>query len=92
MKLTGARKGIEIGVFTGYSALCFALGLPEDGKLICCDISEEYMNVGRPFWEEAGIAHKIESRIGPATESVAAIAAIEENLGTFDFAYIDADK
>ena len=70
MKLTGARRGIEIGVFTGYSALCLALGLPEDGQLICCDIEDTFVNIGRPFWERAGVANKIEVRIGPANDSL----------------------
>ena len=92
MKITNAKRGIEIGVFTGYSALCLALGLPDDGQLICCDISDEYVNVGRPFWQEAGVADKIEVRIGPGLESLDAMVADEQNFGAFDFAYIDADK
>ena len=92
MKMTGAKRGVEVGVFTGYSALCMALGLPDDGQLICCDISEEWVSVGRPFWEEAGVANKIETRIGPGLESLDAMVADEQNLGAFDFAYIDADK
>ena len=92
MKMTGAKRGVEVGVFTGYSALGMALGLPEDGQLICCDISEEYVSVGRPFWEEAGVANKIETRIGPGLESLDALVADQQNLGAFDFAYIDADK
>ena len=92
MKLTGAKKGIEIGVFTGYSALCMANGLPEDGKLICCDISEEFMNIGKPFWQQAGVADKIDVRIGPALDTLNELGADEANLGAFDFAYVDADK
>ena len=92
MKMTNAKRGVEVGVFTGYSALCMALGLPDDGQLICCDISEEYVNVGRPFWQQAGVADKIEVRIGPGLESLDAMVADEQNLGAFDFAYIDADK
>ncbi len=64
MKLTVARRGIEIGVFTGYSALCLASGLPEDGQLIVCDIDETFVNVGRPFWERAVVADKFDVRIG----------------------------
>ena len=92
MKLTGAKRGIEIGVFTGYSALCFASGLPADGKLICCDESEEWMIVGRPFWEQAGVSDKIEVRTGPGLDTLQTLLAAEENHGAYDFAYIDADK
>ena len=92
MKLTGARRGIEIGVFTGYSALCFASGLPDDGQLIACDIEDTFVNIGRPFWERAGVKHKIDVRIGPATDTLDQLNAESANHGAFDFAYIDADK
>ena len=85
-------KGIEVGTFVGYSALCFAEGLPEDGKLITYDISEEYVNIGKPFWKEAGVEGKIESRIKPAAEELTAMAADESQKGTYDFGYVDADK
>ncbi len=62
----GARRAVEVGTFTGYSALCLARGLPDDGRLICCDVSEEWAAVGRPYWEKAGVAHKIDLRIAPA--------------------------
>jgi caffeoyl-CoA O-methyltransferase len=71
----GARRAIEIGTFTGYSALCLARGLPEDGQLVACDISEEWAKVGRPYWEKAGVAHKIELRLGPALETLRALAS-----------------
>lgn len=87
-RLIGARRAIEVGTFTGYSALCIARGLPEDGELICCDISEEWTNVGIPFWEEAGVRERIDLRIGPAIDS---LRAIDESQA-FDFAFIDADK
>lgn len=87
----GAKRCIEIGVFTGYSALAVALALPADGRLIACDISEEYTSVGRPFWEQAKVAHKIDLRIGPALDTVAALLQAGE-AGRFDFAFIDADK
>jgi caffeoyl-CoA O-methyltransferase len=80
---------LEIGTYTGYSALAVALALPEDGRIVCCDISEEWTAIARRFWEKAGVAHKIELRLAPA------LRTLEELLqqGTrFDFAFIDADK
>ncbi len=91
VKLIGARRAIEIGVFTGYSALTVALALPDDGTLLACDISDEYTRVGRPFWEQAGIAHKIELRLAPALVTLDARLAAGE-AGRYDFAFIDADK
>jgi len=91
VQLIGAKKGIEIGVFTGYSALSVALGLPEDGQLVALDVSEEWTNVGQRYWEMAGIAHKIDLRIAPALDSLQNLVA-EGKEGTFDFAFIDADK
>jgi caffeoyl-CoA O-methyltransferase len=87
-RILGARRAIEIGTFTGYSALCLVRGLPDDGELICCDVSEEWTNVGRHYWERAGVAHKIDLRIAPAIETLADLAH-EPN---FDLAFIDADK
>lgn len=87
-RLIGARRAIEIGTFTGYSALCTARGLPDEGQLICCDVSDEWTRVGRPFWERAGVADKIDLRIGPALETLAALP--QERV--FDMAFIDADK
>ena len=91
VKLIGARRTIEIGVFTGYSALAVALALPEDGKLLACDISDEYTRVGRPFWEGAGVARKIDLQLGPALATLDARIAAGE-AGQYDFAFIDADK
>jgi predicted O-methyltransferase YrrM len=91
VKLLGARRTIEIGVFTGYSALAVALALPEDGRVIGCDISTEYTDIGRPFWDKAGVAHKIDLRIAPALGTLDALIA-EGQTGAFDFAFIDADK
>lgn len=88
VQLMGARRAIEIGTFTGYSALCIARGLPDDGQLVCCDISEEWPAVGRPYWEKAGVAQKIDLRIGPAIETLRALPGDEK----FDLAFIDADK
>jgi len=87
-RILGARRAIEIGTFTGYSALCLARGLPYDGELICCDVSEEWTNVGRRYWERAGVAHKIDLRIRPAIETLDDLA----DEPSFDLAFIDADK
>ncbi len=84
----GARRAIEVGTFTGLSALCIARGLPDDGRLVCCDVSDEWTNVGKPFWKKAGVAGKIDLRIAPALETLRALP--EEP--TTDLAFIDADK
>jgi len=87
----GAKRALEVGVFTGYSALCVAEALPEDGKLVACDISEEYTAIGKPFWQEAGVAGRIDLRIGPAIDTLHKLLGEGQN-GTFDMAFIDADK
>ncbi len=87
-RLIGAKRAIEVGTFTGYSALAIARGLPEDGELICCDISDEWAKIGIPFWEKAGVRDRIDLRIAPAIET---LRAIDED-GAFDLAFIDADK
>lgn len=89
--LMGARTALEIGTFTGYSALCVATALPEDGKLIACDIDEEWPSFGRRYWAEAGVAHKIEFRSGPAAKTLERLRA-EGAEDSFDFVFIDADK
>jgi predicted O-methyltransferase YrrM len=91
VKLLGARRTIEIGTFTGYSALSVALALPKDGRLLACDISDEYTRVGKPFWEQAGVAGKIELVLAPALQTLDARLAAGE-AGAYDFAFIDADK
>ena len=91
VKLIGARRAVEIGVFTGYSALAVALALPEEGRLLACDISHEYTRIGQPYWQQAGVAHKIELRLAPAIETLDAQLAAGA-AGLFDFAFIDADK
>jgi len=91
VKMLGARNTIEIGTFTGYSALAVALALPEDGRVLACDISREYTDVARGYWEKAGVAHKVDLRIAPALETLDALVA-EGGAGSFDFAFIDADK
>jgi caffeoyl-CoA O-methyltransferase len=91
VSLTGARRCLEIGVFTGYSSLAVALALPDDGSILACDVSEEYTAVARKFWEKAGVAEKIQLRLAPATETLDDLLAAGE-AGHFDFAFIDADK
>lgn len=91
VQLTGARRTIEVGVFTGYSALTVALALPADGKLLACDINDDYTRVGQPYWEQAGVAHKIDLRLAPARETLDACLAAGQ-AGQYDFAFIDADK
>jgi len=91
VKLIGARRTIEVGVFTGYSALAVALALPEDGRILACDISDEFTSIGRPFWQRAGVAHKIELVLAPALATLDARLAAGE-AGAYDFAFIDADK
>jgi predicted O-methyltransferase YrrM len=91
VKLIGAKKTLEIGVFTGYSSLVTALALPADGKIIACDIKEEYTNIARRYWEKAGVADKIDLRIAPALETLDNLLAAGE-AESFDFAFIDADK
>lgn len=92
LKLTGARNTLEVGVFTGYSLLATALALPDDGKVIAFDVSREYYDIGRPFIEKAGVAHKVDFREGPALDGLDALLADEANHGAFDFAFVDADK
>jgi caffeoyl-CoA O-methyltransferase len=82
----GARNCLDIGTFTGYSALAVALALPADGRIVCCDINEEWTAIGKPFWKKAGVEKKIDLRIGPALET------LKKLKGPFDFVFIDADK
>jgi predicted O-methyltransferase YrrM len=89
--LTGARRAIEVGTFTGYSALAVARALPADGTLVCCDVSAEWTEIGRKIWKEAGVADRIDLRIGPAAATLDAMIGNGE-AGTYDFAFIDADK
>jgi predicted O-methyltransferase YrrM len=87
----GTRRAIEIGTFTGYSALWVAAALPADGTLVCCDVSAEWTAVGKPYWEKAGVAGKIDLRIAPATNTLDRLLA-DGGTGAYDFAFIDADK
>ena len=87
-KAIGAREAVEVGTFTGYSALCVARALPADGKLLCCDINEQWTSIGKRHWQKAGVADKIELRLGPGVETLRALPADRR----FDIAFIDADK
>ncbi len=91
LKLMGATKTLEVGVFTGYSSLCTALSLPPHGHIYACDVSEEWTSVARRYWAEAGVADKVILKLAPAVETLDALLA-EGHAGTFDFAFIDADK
>lgn len=91
VRLLGARRTLEIGVFTGYSSISVALALPADGRITACDVSETYTSVARRYWEEAGVAEKIDLRLGDAAGTLEGL--LEEGcIGTYDFAFIDADK
>jgi predicted O-methyltransferase YrrM len=89
-RIIGARNYVEIGVFTGYSSLAMALALPADGRVLACDINEEYTSVARRYWEKAGVASKITLRLAPALETLD--AEIQTRAGAYDIAFIDADK
>jgi len=91
IQLLGAKKTLEVGVFTGYSSLSVALALPADGKVVACDVSEEYTAIARRYWQQAGVADKIDLRLAPALETLDQLLATGQ-AGTFDFAFIDADK
>jgi caffeoyl-CoA O-methyltransferase len=88
MRLMGARRALELGTFTGYSAICITRGLPDDGELVTCDVNDEWTAIARRYWEEAGVADRIDLRLGPALETIRALPSEEP----FDFAFIDADK
>ncbi|HET7828669.1 MAG TPA: class I SAM-dependent methyltransferase [Candidatus Limnocylindrales bacterium] len=91
VELLDARAYVEVGTFTGYSSLAVALAMPPDGRLVCCDVSEEYTNVARRYWAEAGVADRVDLRIGPGIEGLDSLLT-EGRAGTFDLAFIDADK
>ncbi|HVN34045.1 MAG TPA: class I SAM-dependent methyltransferase [Casimicrobiaceae bacterium] len=90
-RLVGARRAIEIGTFTGYSALSVASALPADGRLVCCDVSAQWTAIARRYWAEAGVAGRIELRLAPARETLAELRK-RDGTGSYDFAFIDADK
>ena len=87
-RIIGAKSAVEVGVFTGYSSLSVARALPPDGKLLCCDVNEEWTSIARRYWERAGVANKITLKLGPAADTLRALPASH----TFDFAFVDADK
>ena len=91
VRLIGAKRTLEVGVFTGYSSTTVALALPPDGRIIACDVSDEYTSVARRYWREAGVEHKIDLRLGPAVETLDALLS-QQQANSFDFAFIDADK
>jgi caffeoyl-CoA O-methyltransferase len=88
VRAVGAKSAVEVGTFTGYSALCIARGLPDDGRLLACDVSEEWAAIARRYWQRAGVEKKIELRLGPALETLRALP-VEPH---FDLGFIDADK
>lgn len=90
VRMIGAKRAIEVGTFTGYGSLAIASALPDDGQLICCDISEERPLIGMPFWKRAGVAERITLHIAPAADTLKAL--LKEGAGRFDFIFIDADK
>ena len=91
VKALGIRRAIEIGVFTGYSSLCVALAMPDDGRIVACDVNKKWTDIARRYWKDAGVDHKIELRLAPALETLDTL--IREQLqNNFDFAFIDADK
>lgn len=91
MEILGAKKTLDIGTFTGYSSLAVALALPQDGKVIAFDLNDEWTSIARQYWQKAGVASKIELKLGPAQDSLNALIANGEQ-NTYDFAFIDADK
>ena len=91
VELLGARRCIEVGTFTGYSSTAVALALPDDASLVCCDVSDEWTSMARRYWDEAGVAGKIDLRLGPAADTLDALLE-DGGQDTYDFAFVDADK
>jgi caffeoyl-CoA O-methyltransferase len=89
--LIGAGRVIEVGTFTGSGSLAMALALPEDGRIVACDVNAEWAAIGRKYWQQAGVAHKIDLRLAPASDTIAALLK-DGAAGTFDMAFVDADK
>ena len=91
VRMLDAKRVVEVGTFTGYSALAMAMALPPGGRVLCCDISEEYTSIARRYWKDAGVSDRIDLRLGPATETLAGLLATE-GPASQDLAFIDADK
>lgn len=91
VRLTGARRIIEVGTFTGYSSLCMALALPDDGEILCCDVSDEYTTIARRYWERAGVSNRIRLALAPALDTLGQLLR-EGQAGRVDMMFIDADK
>ena len=91
VRLTGARRVLEVGTFTGYSSTAMALALPADGRMLCCDVSREWTDIARRAWADAGVADRVELRLGPAMDTLNELLAAGE-AGSYDLAFIDADK
>jgi len=92
VKLLGAQRTIEIGVYTGYSSLCVAMAMPVDGKMVACEVNETWTSVARRYWEEAGVASKIDLHLAPAAQTLDRLLNRQGEFGSYDFAFIDADK
>jgi len=90
VKLLGAKRTLDIGVYTGYSSLCIAQALPRDGRVVACDVNREWTDIARRYWQKAGVAERIELRLGPAQKTLEDLLA--KGMDSFDFAFIDADK
>lgn len=91
MKMLGVRRAIEVGVFTGYSSLCMALAMPDEGRIIACDVNREWTQIAQRYWQQAGVAHKIDLQLAPASQTLENLIAAGQN-DQYDFAFIDADK
>ncbi len=91
VRTTGVKYAIEVGTFTGYSALCVSEAMPKEGKLITCDVNETWTNMAKDYWTRGGVAHKIDLQLRPAAETLESLIA-DNQAGSFDFAFIDADK
>ena len=92
VKIAHAKKGIEIGTFTGYSSVCFAEGIGPDGHLLCLDVSEEFTEMARVYWKEAGLEDRVSLKLGPAVETLKSMVEDESQIGAWDFGFVDADK
>ncbi len=92
VKTLGAKRALEVGVFTGYSAMAVALAMPDDGYLVACDVNAAWATIAQRHWQSAGVAHKIDMRLAPALDTLSALVTDEGQRGSYDFAFIDADK